>query len=62
MDNFNPSTSKTSPESDGANWTNYNGTQVVPRAPLQMRFDPVARIVYSANWDQGIWALKVLDP
>jgi hypothetical protein len=62
MDNFHPSTCKTSLETDGVTWTTYNGGQVVPRAPLMMRFDPVSRVIYSANWDQGIWALRVIDP
>ncbi|MDQ3003615.1 MAG: hypothetical protein M3Y08_20455 [Fibrobacterota bacterium] len=27
--------------------------------PLAMEFDPVKRILYLANWNAGIWALKL---
>jgi photosystem II stability/assembly factor-like uncharacterized protein len=53
----------TSPETDGINWTAYNGgTQKFQDGPYDMAFDKVNRIVYSANWDHGLWALKVIDP
>lgn len=49
-----------SPESDGLTWTKFNGgTQTFMDGPYQMRFDPVHRIMYSANWASGLWALKV---
>ena len=52
-----------SPEGDGATWTAYKGgTQKFGNGPLVMEFDPVNRIMYSANWQWGIWALKVVDP
>jgi len=47
-----------SPESDGTNWTNYN-SQVFSDGPYRMAFDSVNRIIYSANWNAGVWALKV---
>jgi hypothetical protein len=51
----------TSPESDGVQWTPYQGgAQLFSDGPYTMRFDPVNRIVYSANWRAGLWALKVL--
>jgi hypothetical protein len=50
----------TSSESDGVTWTPYqSGTQTFTDGPYMMRFDPVDRIIYSANWDAGLWALKV---
>jgi photosystem II stability/assembly factor-like uncharacterized protein len=53
----------TSPETDGVNWTNYQGgAQKFSDGPYTMRFDPVNRILYSANWRAGLWALKVLGP
>jgi hypothetical protein len=50
----------TSSESDGVNWTPYqNGMQTFTDGPYTMRFDPIDRIIYSANWDAGLWALKL---
>jgi hypothetical protein len=52
----------TSPESDGLKWTAYQGGgQKVGNGPYRMRFDKVNRIIYSANWDSGVWALRVID-
>jgi hypothetical protein len=52
-----------SPESDGVNWTPYDpfgtGPQTFTDGPFLMRFDGANRILYSANWDAGLWALKV---
>jgi hypothetical protein len=51
----------TSPETDGLTWTPYQGgAQTFSDGPYSMAFDPVNRIIYSANWDAGFWALKVL--
>ena len=53
----------TSPESDGKTWSPYRGgAQKFGNGPLVMAFDPVNRVMYSANWQWGIWALKVVDP
>jgi hypothetical protein len=50
----------TSPETDGTTWTPYmGGSQKFSDGPFKMDFDPVNRIIYSANWDAGLWALKV---
>jgi hypothetical protein len=50
-------------ESDGLTWTPYQGgAQTFPNGPYFMVFDSVDRILYSANWAAGLWALKVLDP
>jgi hypothetical protein len=52
-----------SPESDGIKWAPYQGgAQKFGNGPYTMRFDPINRIMYSANWGAGFWALKVLDP
>jgi photosystem II stability/assembly factor-like uncharacterized protein len=49
----------TSLESDGLNWTNFNGgTQTFIDGPYLMRYDKVNHIMYSANWTAGLWALK----
>jgi hypothetical protein len=51
-----------SPESDGLHWAPYKigaQAQVIPAGPFLMAFDKTNRIMYSANWTQGIWALKV---
>jgi hypothetical protein len=50
----------TSPETDGVNWTAFNGgTQTFSNGPFEMFFDPVNGILYSSNWGNGILALKV---
>ena len=42
-------------------WTPYqNGAQLFDNGPFLMKFDSVNRIMYSANWRVGFWALKVL--
>ena len=52
-----------SSESDGTQWTPYQGgAQKFGNGPYMMRFDPVNKILYSANWGAGLWALKVLAP
>jgi hypothetical protein len=48
----------TSMESDGVTWTPYND-QTFFDGPYRMAFDPIHRVVYSANWNSGVWALKV---
>jgi photosystem II stability/assembly factor-like uncharacterized protein len=51
-----------SSEDDGTTWTAYQGgAQKFGNGPATMVFDPIQRIVYSANWDTGCWALKVLE-
>ena len=58
----NNQTMFTSPESDGLKWTAYqNGAQKFGNGPYRMRFDKVNRIIYTANWDSGVWALQVID-
>src|SRR5262249_396228 len=48
----------TSPESDGTHWTPYND-QAFSDGPLPMEFDSGNRIIYSANWNGGFWALEL---
>jgi hypothetical protein len=54
-----PSGFWTSPESDGVNWKAYSDTTKPERGPIAMHFDPINRILYSSNWDAGLWALKL---
>jgi hypothetical protein len=53
-----PSSYVTSDETDGITWTRYN-SQTFSDGPYRMAFDPINRIIYSANWNAGVWALKV---
>jgi len=53
-----PASYITSPESDGTTWTDYSA-QKFTDGPYRMAFDPTNRIIYSANWNAGVWALKV---
>ena len=47
---------------DGKTWTPYQGgAQKFTDGPAAMAFDPANRILYSANWAAGFWALKVLN-
>jgi len=49
----------TSPESDGLTWTPYaGGAQRFSSEPFEMAFDRKNRIMYSASWSDGLWALK----
>jgi photosystem II stability/assembly factor-like uncharacterized protein len=48
----------TSPDGDGLTWTAYN-SQTFSNGPYRLDFDSVNRIIYSANWDAGLWALRV---
>jgi hypothetical protein len=48
-----------SPESDGINWTPYQGgAQKFSSQPFEMHYDSANGIMYSANWN-GMYALKV---
>jgi hypothetical protein len=51
----------TSAESDGSTWAPYaGGTQQWHNGgPFEMTFDPVNRILYSSNWEQGAMAMKL---
>lgn len=50
----------TSPESDGTTWIPYaGGAQTFSAAPFEMAYDRRNHIVYSASWDNGLFALKV---
>jgi hypothetical protein len=53
-----PASYVTSPETDGTTWTAQNG-QTFSDGPYRMAFDPVNKIIYSSNWNAGVWALKV---
>jgi hypothetical protein len=51
-----------SAEGDGNAWTAYgDGRQTFDNGPFVMRFEKSNRIMYSANWRGGIWALKVVS-
>ena len=47
----------TSPDGDGVNWSPYN-TQTFSDGPYRMDIDSVNHIIYSANFNDGVWALK----
>jgi hypothetical protein len=48
----------TSPERDGVTWIPYD-SQPLNGGPYEMVFDAANRILYSANTNAGVWALKV---
>jgi photosystem II stability/assembly factor-like uncharacterized protein len=47
-----------SPETDGMTWTPF-GSLKTDQGPFEMAFDAQNRILYSASWGAGIFALKV---
>ena len=48
-----------SPETDGVNWTAFNGgSQVFSSQPFEMHYDSANGIMYSASWN-GLFAMKV---
>jgi len=47
-----------SSETDGMTWKDYND-QTFTDGPYRMDFDAHNRIIYSSNWNAGVWALKV---
>jgi hypothetical protein len=51
----------TSLESDGVTWAAYAGgaQQWHNGGPFEMTVDPVNRILYSSNWEQGAMAMKL---
>lgn len=49
-----------SAEADGFEWTEFN-EQTFSDGPYRMEFDPTHRILYSANWNEGVLALAVGD-
>jgi photosystem II stability/assembly factor-like uncharacterized protein len=53
-----PTSYLTASESSGASWSNY-GSQQFLNGPFEMAFDSTHRILYSASWNAGVWALKV---
>jgi photosystem II stability/assembly factor-like uncharacterized protein len=46
-----------SDEADGTSWMPFND-QTFSDGPYRMAFDPVNSVIYSANWNAGVWALK----
>lgn len=59
---FHPSPMAVSLETDGMSWEPYQGgAQTFTNGPFSMAFDPVNRIMYGAMWNQGLWALRVID-
>jgi photosystem II stability/assembly factor-like uncharacterized protein len=55
---YGPAPFSVSPEDDGVTWTMQNEQQF-EQGPFEMAFDPVNRILYSASWNDGVWALRV---
>jgi len=45
-------------EDDGVTWKNLND-QTFSDGPYRMAFDELQGVVYSSNWNDGVWALKV---
>ena len=52
-----------SPESDGLTWAPYNGgKQLFHSGIYNGVYDKKNQILYTANWMNGVWALKPLNP
>jgi photosystem II stability/assembly factor-like uncharacterized protein len=48
----------TSPDTDGEHWTGFAGPTAAD-GPVDLQYDSVNHIMYSANGPSGLWALKV---
>lgn len=49
-----------SSESDGKKWAAFgDGSQKFDNGPYRTRYDGKNKIIYMANWNAGIWALKL---
>lgn len=57
-DSMNDQAIFTSAEGDGTTWKEA-GSQRFDNGPYRTRFDKVHGILYTANWQAGVWALKV---
>jgi hypothetical protein len=55
---FGPTAIKTSLETDGETWTDFNAQQF-SQGPFELGFDPDNRIVYASLWGAGVWALEL---
>jgi len=55
---FGPAPFITSLETDGTKWTDF-GTQQFVQGPFEMGIDPVNRVLYTASWNAGMWAIKL---
>jgi photosystem II stability/assembly factor-like uncharacterized protein len=56
---FGPSTFFTTPEGgNGTTWTAL-GTQQFKEGPFEMAMDRKNRVLYTASWGDGLWALKL---
>jgi hypothetical protein len=58
-----PAPYMTAAEATDGPWTPYQGgAQTFSDGPAMMRYDAANQIMYSANWTNGLWALKVIKP
>ena len=51
------------PEGTGTTsaWTGYQGSaQTFTNGPFQLLYDSTNGLMYSANWNAGLWVLKVI--
>jgi RNA polymerase sigma factor (sigma-70 family) len=59
-DGYPPDTTWLSATDSGMlTWTAHRGGGQAQRGPLTLRFDSRNRIIYSANWSAGLWALRM---
>jgi hypothetical protein len=55
---YGPSSYLTSLETDGTTWTAVNPQQF-KMGPFEMAFDAANGILYTASWNDGLWAMKI---
>jgi len=58
LQGFGPASFITSSETDGTTWTAFS-TQEFKDGSFEIQLDKANRILYSATWGSGIWAMKV---
>lgn len=55
---YGPSPMWTSSEDDGATWVEH-GTHQFGQGPFELAFDATNRILYTASWNDGLWAMAL---
>jgi len=56
---FGPTSFFTSQEGEGETWTALNPSQQFDSGPFEMTLDRTNGILYSANWGEGLFAMKL---
>lgn len=56
---YGPAPFMVSAEDDGTTWVPQAGEQQFGQGPFELAFDATNRILYTASWNDGLWALAL---